>query len=389
MIISLLEEEIPVYFVTKIIFPFLLAFTSSVFAQSEKNQAIIKQLRVPEGFELSIYADNVPNARSLTLGDHDIVYVGTGTEGKVFAVEDKNKDGIAENRYTLASNLNMPNGVAFKDDSLYVAEINRIIRFDKISQQLAEPPKPKVIYDQFPSDQHHGWKYLRFGPDNKLYTAVGAPCNICNPDKPIYTSIVRLNADGSDFEILARGIRNTVGFDWQPGTHALFFTDNGRDYLGDDLPPDELNQWSVKGEHFGYPFCHAGYVSDPEFGDSKKCHQFKAPAWQFKAHVAPLGLRFYQGSQFPENYRNQLFVAQHGSWNRTKPDGYRIALVSFNQNKPVSEQIFIDGWLAKEDKIIGRPVDILEMPDGSLLISDDSLGVIYRVQYKKNHDKKI
>jgi len=389
MFVSLLGEEILVNFEKKMVFTLLFALTSLAFAQTEKNPDIINQLHKPDGFEITLYADNVPNARSLALGDHDIVYVGTGAEGKVYALEDKNKDGIAENTYIIARNLNMPNGVAFKDEALYVAEINRILRFDNISQNLAIPPKPIVIFDQFPSDSHHGWKYLRFGPDNKLYTAVGAPCNICNPEKPFYASLVRLNGDGSQFEILARGIRNSVGFDWQPGTHALFFTDNGRDYLGDNLPPDELNQWSVKGEHFGYPFCHAGYVIDPEFGDRKKCQAFKAPAWQFKAHVAPLGVRFYQGKQFPPLYRNQLFVAQHGSWNRTKPDGYSVTLVSFNQDKPVSEQIFIDGWLTKENKILGRPVDILEMPDGSLLISDDSLGVIYKVHYPKSHDKKI
>ena len=377
------------YFIKKALFSLLLIYGSLAFSQSNKYQDIIKQLHVADDFEISIYADDLPNARSLTLGDHDIVYIGTGAEGKVYAAQDANGDGIAEKRYTLAENLNMPNGVAYRAGSLYVAEINRIIRFDNISQNLASPPKPVVVYDQFPSDQHHGWKYLRFGPDNKLYTAIGAPCNICDPEKSIYTSLVRLDADGSHFESLARGIRNTVGFDWQPGSHALFFTDNGRDYLGDDLPPDELNQWSKTGEHFGFPHCHAGYIKDPEFGEHKKCSQFKAPAWQFKAHVAPLGLHFYQGKQFPQKYQNQLFVAQHGSWNRTKPDGYRIALITFKQNKPVSEQVFIDGWLTKADKVLGRPVDILEMPDGSLLISDDQLGVIYKIHYKANHDQKI
>ena len=377
------------YFIKKALFSLLLIYGSLAFSQSNKYQDIIKQLHVADDFEISIYADDLPNARSLTLGDHGIVYIGTGAEGKVYAVQDANGDGIAEKRYTIAENLNMPNGVAYRAGSLYVAEINRIIRFDNISQNLASPPKPVVIYDQFPADQHHGWKYLRFGPDNKLYTAIGAPCNICDPEKSIYTSLVRLDADGSHFESLARGIRNTVGFDWQPCTHALFFTDNGRDYLGDDLPPDELNQWSKTGEHFGFPHCHAGYIKDPEFGEQKKCPQFKAPAWQFKAHVAPLGLHFYQGKQFPQKYQNQLFVAQHGSWNRTKPDGYRIALITFKQNKPVSEQVFIDGWLTKADKVLGRPVDILEMPDGSLLISDDQLGVIYKIHYKANHDQKI
>jgi glucose/arabinose dehydrogenase len=240
-----------------------------------------------------------------------------------------------------------------------------------------------VVYDDFPADKHHGWKYLRFGPDGKLYTAVGAPCNICKPEKPVYASLVRLDKNGNNFEIIATGIRNTVGFDWQPDTNALFFTDNGRDWLGDDVPPEELNQWSGKnGEHFGYPYCHGGELADPEFGKEKPCSQFTAPAWKFNAHNAPLGLRFYHGQQFPESYKNQLFVALHGSWNRSKPDGYRIALVKFRDNKPVSEESFISGWLTQDDKVLGRPVDILEMADGSLLISDDQNGLIYRVEYQ-------
>jgi len=356
------------------------------FALQNSHQNIIKQLHVPAGFTLSIFADNLPNARSLALGDNGTVFVGTGSEGAVYAVQDSNSDGIADKSYVIiASHLYMPNGVAYRDDSLYVAEVNRIIRFDRITQQLANPPKPVVVYDEFPSEQHHGWKYLRFGPDNKLYTSVGAPCNICEPEQPIYSSLVRLNADGSGFEMLARGIRSSVGFDWQPETNALFFTDNGRDYLGDDMPPDELNQWTTTGEHFGFPYCHGGDIPDPEFGADKKCRQFTAPVWKFKAHIAPLGLRFYRGKQFPVEFQNQLFVAEHGSWNRSEPQGYRVVSVKFKQGKPVSEQVFIDGWLTKDGKVLGRPVDILEMPDGSLLISDDKLGVIYRVEYKGNH----
>lgn len=357
-----------------------------VFAQPSSHQSIIKQLHVPQGFTLSIFADNLPNARSLALGDNGVVFVGTGAEeGAVYAVQDSNNDGVADKRHVIANDLYMPNGVAYQNGSLFVAEINRIIRFDRITHQLANPPKPVVVYDQFPSDQHHGWKYLRFGPDNKLYTSVGAPCNICEPEKPIYSSLVRLNADGSGFEILARGIRSSVGLDWQPETDALFFTENGRDYLGDDLPPDELNRWTTTGEHFGFPYCHGGDIPDPEFAAGKKCSQFTAPAWKFKAHMAPLGLRFYRGKQFPVEYQNQLFVAEHGSWNRSEPHGYRVALVKFNQGKPVAEQVFIDGWLRKDGKVLGRPVDILEMPDGSLLISDDELGVIYKVEYKGKH----
>jgi len=358
---------------------------SLAFALQNSHQNIIKQLHVPAGFTLSIFADNLPNARSLALGDNGTVFVGTGSEGSVYAVQDSNSDGVADKSYVIASHLYMPNGVAYRDDSLYVAEVNRIIRFDRITQQLANPPKPVVVYDQFPSEQHHGWKYLRFGPDNKLYTTVGAPCNICEPEQTIYSSLVRLNADGSGFEILARGIRSSVGFDWQPETNALFFTDNGRDYLGDDMPPDELNQWTTTGEHFGFPYCHGSDIPDPEFGADKKCRQFTAPVWKFKAHMAPLGLRFYRGKQFSVEYKNQLFVAEHGSWNRSEPQGYRVVSVKFKQGKPVSEQVFIDGWLSKDGTVVGRPVDVLEMPDGSLLISDDKLGVIYSVEYKGNH----
>lgn len=355
---------------------------NAAFAGQSSHQDVLKQLQLPSGFNVSIYADNVPNARSMALGDNGVVFVGTGREGKVYALRDENGDGITDQRHIIATDLYMPNGVAYKDGALYVAEVNRIIRFDSITKQLTNPPKPAVVFDQFPSERHHGWKYLRFGPDNKLYTAVGAPCNICNPEKDIFASLVRLNSDGSEFEIIARGIRNTVGFDWQPETKALFFNDNGRDYLGDDIPPDELNQWTAAEDHFGFPFCHGGDILDPEFAADKKCTQFKPPVWKYKAHMAPLGMRFYLGHQFPESYKNQLLVAQHGSWNRTEPQGYRVALIKFNEGKPVSEESFISGWLSKDGKVLGRPVDILEMPGGSILISDDALGVIYRVSYK-------
>jgi glucose/arabinose dehydrogenase len=364
-------------------FLLLITMPCFAFAQASSHQDILKQLQVPAGFVLSIFADNLPNARSLAAGDNGIVFVGTGVEGVVYAIKDSDNNGVSDQRYVIASNLYMPNGVAYKDGSLYVAEVNRIIRFDRISQQLSHPPKPVVIYDQFPSEQHHGWKYLRFGPDNKLYTAVGAPCNSCEPDKAIFSSLVRLNADGSGFETLAKGIRSSVGFDWQPETNALFFNDNGRDYLGDNLPPDELNQWTTAGEHFGFPYCHGGNTPDPELSKNTTCQQFTAPVWKFKAHIAPLGLRFYRGQQFPTEYKNQLFVAEHGSWNRSEAQGYRVSLIKFNNAKPVSEQVVIDGWLNKDGTVLGRPVDILEQADGSLLISDDKLGVIYKLEYRR------
>jgi len=355
---------------------------SSSMADKPDYAAILKQLHLPNGFKISVYAE-VPYARSLALGDNGIVYVGSlEPGGNVYAIEDRDGDGIAEQRYQLAEKLYMPNGVAYQDGALYVAEVNRIIRFDHISQHLDHPPQPVVVYDKFPTNKHHGWKYLRFGPDHKLYTAVGAPCNICEPEKEIFTALLRLDADGSNLEILARGIRNSVGFDWEPATGHLFFNDNGRDYLGDDVPPEELNELLKPRQHYGYPYCHAGSIVDPEFGANKTCSDYVAPAWKYKAHIAPLGMRFYTGSQFPEPYRQQLFVAQHGSWNRTQPQGYQIALIKFRSGKPVSEQVFIDGWLSSDNSVLGRPVDILQLPNGSLLISDDKLGVIYKVEYQ-------
>ncbi|MFZ2724942.1 MAG: PQQ-dependent sugar dehydrogenase [Methylococcaceae bacterium] len=360
----------------------LLLNTPISVARLNTPQTVLQQLKLPAGFEISIYAANVANARSLALAEDGTVFVGSGREGKVYALQDKDGDGIAEKRYVIADSLYMPNGVAYKNGALYVAAVNRILRFDNVLEKLGYTQKPVVIYDKFPSDKHHGWKYLRFGSDGKLYTAIGAPCNICESKSDIYTSLVRLNPDGSDLEILASGIRNTVGFDWQPDSNALFFTDNGRDLLGDDMPPDELNYWSQKGEHFGYPYCHGGEIADPELAGNHKCAEFKSPAWQFKAHIAPLGMRFYTGSQFPSDYQKQLFVAQHGSWNRTQPQGYRVVLLKFNGTQVISEQDFISGWLTQNGDILGRPVDILQLQNGSILISDDTLDVIYKVEYK-------
>lgn len=346
------------------------------------NRAVLNKIRIPKGFAISFFAEGIDNARSITLGDNGIVYVATGRRNAVYALQDRDGDGRAEKRFLIASGLNMPNGIAYVDGSLYVAEIHRIIKFENISRNLAHPPQPVVVYDQFPRKRHHGWKYLRIGPDGKLYTAVGAPCNICDPKQPIFASLVRLNRDGSGFEIIAGGIRNTVGFDWHPATRELFFTENGRDYLGDDAPPEELNKWTEKGQHFGYPYCHAD-IPDPKFGRGKDCRRYVLPEWRFKAHMAPLGVRFYRGSQFPERYRGQMLVALHGSWNRSQPHGYRVVLIRFRQGKPVSETVFADGWLEKNGHVLGRPVDIIELPDGSLLVSDDHRGAIYRIAYQK------
>ena len=344
-------------------------------------EADLSKLELASGFHIAIYAEGVANARSLTLGDDGTVYVGTRTEGKVYALPDADGDGQVDRVITVASGLNMPNGVAYYQGDLYVAEIQRIIRYKNIAATRDRSPRSEVVYDWFPKDAHHGWKYLRVGPYGKLYTAVGGPCNICLRKDEIYATLVRLNPDGSDFEIYAHGIRNTVGFDWHPETKELWFNDNGRDWLGDDVPPDELNHAAKPDQHFGFPYCHAGTIPDPEYGKEKNCQRFVAPAWRYPAHVAPLGMRFYTGQQFPAAYRHQLFVAQHGSWNRSVPQGYRIVVIKFDKDRPVAEDVFAHGWLPKQGRVWGRPVDILQMPDGALLVSDDLGGRIYRISY--------
>jgi len=292
---------------------------------------------------------------------------------------DRNHDGVAEEVHTIASGLNSPNGVAWKDGALYVAEYSRVLRLDGIDDRLANPPKPVVVSDAFPGDRHHGWKFIRFGPDGNLYVPEGMPCNVCEKDNPIYGTITRLGAQGKP-EIVERGIRNTVGFDWHPKTHELWFTDNGRDMLGDDIPPDELNHASKAGMSFGFPYCQAGRIADPEFGKKHACSEFTPPARELGPHVAALGMRFYTGTMFPESYRNQIFIAEHGSWNRSTPIGYRVTLVRLQGDKAVSYEPFAEGWL-QGGGAWGRPVDVQVMPDGALLVSSDLSGSIYRISY--------
>nr|WP_275983146.1 PQQ-dependent sugar dehydrogenase [Propionivibrio soli] len=275
----------------------------------------------------------------------------------------------------------MPSGVAYRDGRLYVGAVNRILRYDDIDNRLDDPPQPVVVTDKLPSETHHGWKFIAFGPDGKLYVPVGAPCNICEPEKDVYASLLRMNADGSDLQVFAHGIRNTVGFDWQPQTGALWFTENGRDMLGDDVPPDELNRASRAGQHFGYPYCHGGDIADPQFGDKRRCDAFEPPARKLGPHVAALGMRFYTGRMFPAEYRNQIFIAEHGSWNRAQKIGYRISLVRVQGDKAVAYETFASGWLDGQS-VWGRPSDVLVLPDGSLLVADDYADVIYRISYR-------
>jgi len=359
----------------------LFAFLGGLFhATGCTAMVTLNDIKLPDGFAIAIYADNLPGARSLALSPKGVLYVATRTEGKVYAVIDRDNDNTGETVHTIASGLNMPNGVAWRDGALYVAEVSRILKYDDIDTRLAAPGKPQIIRDDLPTDRHHGWKFIAFGPDGLLYVPVGAPCNICEPDDP-YAAILRMKADGSSPEVFARGVRNSVGFDWHPATGELWFTDNGRDWLGDDQPADELNHVLGKGMHFGYPYRHGRDVADPEYGHKISGGNFTPPALELGAHVAPLGMRFYTGKMFPDNYRGRIFIAQHGSWNRSTPVGYRVMTVELDGNKVSGYREFATGWLQGE-KAWGRPVDLLIMPDGALLVSDDKAGVVYRISYQ-------
>lgn len=343
----------------------------------------LEKIKLPAGFQISVYAE-VDNARSMAMSPSGVLYVGNRNGDKVYAVKDTNGDFKADKKWIIASGLNMPNGVAFKDGDLFVAEVSRITRYTGIESKLANPPAPVVINDTYPDKTHHGWKYIAFGPDGKLYVPVGAPCNICESKDEVFASITRINPDGSGREIFASGVRNTVGFTWHPQTKEMWFTDNGRDMLGDDIPPCELNHAPKAGMHFGYPYCHGGTIADPEFGSKRPCSDFTKPAQNLGPHTAPLGLKFYTGSMFPERYANQLFIAEHGSWNRSKKIGYRISLVKVESNSnATSYETFASGWLDDEtQKYWGRPTDVLLLADGSMLVSDDHAGVIYRITYQ-------
>jgi glucose/arabinose dehydrogenase len=263
-----------------------------------------------------------------------------------------------------------------------VAEIHRVVRFDNIEARLANPPKLVVVNDSFPRESHHGWKFIRFGPDNRLYVPVGAPCNVCESKDPRFASIMRMNPDGSGLEIFANGVRNTVGFDWHPDSRELWFTDNGRDWLGDDLPPDELNRAAVKGLHFGFPYCYGKNVPDPKYGKKRPAGDFAPTEQDLGPHVASLGMRFYTGSMFPAGFRNRIFIAEHGSWNRSTRIGYRISMVRLEGNRPAAYEVFAEGWL-NEGYAWGRPVDVQMLPDGSLLVSDDKADAVYRISYRQ------
>jgi glucose/arabinose dehydrogenase len=347
-------------------------------APSTSAELPIERIKLPSGFQISVWA-RVPGARSLARGPRGTVFVGT-RDDTVWALVDGNGDGKGDEAIRVASGLDSPNGVAVRDGALYVAEISRVLRFDAIEENLAKPPAPVVVSAAFPDDRHHGWKFIRFGPDGLLYVPVGAPCNVCERDDPRYASIMRMKPDGTGLEVFAAGVRNTVGFDWNPTTGELWFTDNGRDMLSDDLPPDELNTATAKGLHFGFPYCHGGSLLDPVLGQGRSCEEFTPPAAKLAPHVAALGMRFYTGKAFPSAYRGQIIVAEHGSWNRSERIGYRLSLVRLDGGRVTAYETFAEGWLSGGE-VWGRPVDVEVLPDGSLLVSDDHGGAIYRITY--------
>lgn len=335
-------------------------------------------LQVPAGFAVEVYSDAVPSARAMALGAHGTVFVGSMRAGKVYALRDADGDGRAESVQVVASGLKMPVGVAFRDGDLYVSAVERIVVLRDIEAHLDAPPEPEVVTDQLPSETHHGWRFIAFGPDGRLYVPIGAPCNVCNREG--YARLLSMAPDGSDWREEALGIRNTVGFDWQPGSGTLWFTDNGRDMLGDDVPGDELNRLARRGEHFGFPFCHQGDVADPRFGRERPCSEFSPPAAVLGAHVAALGMRFYDGAMFPAEYRGDIFLAEHGSWNRSSKVGYQVMRARIDGERVLGVEPFLSGFLVGE-KVLGRPVDVLVLPDGSLLVSDDDAGAVYRITW--------
>lgn len=362
---------------------------SAAFAGAKDGTLPLEKLALPDGFKIEIYASDVKNARQMALGETGVLYVGSRGAGKVHAVVDTDKDGIGDNVILIAEDLVLPSGLTYKDGDLYVSEVSQILKFKDIDAHYANSPKPEVVIDGLPSENHHGWKNIDFGPDGWLYVPVGAPCNICQTngddkwDTPEFASILRFDLATKEKQWVAKGVRNTVGFDWHPETKEMWFSDNGRDRMGDDLPPCEINRVTKLGQHYGYPYFHAGDIADPEFSKGKDKQDYIYPAYNLAAHVAPLGIHFYQGQQFPTSFKNKLFVAEHGSWNRSKKSGYKVMMATLENNKIVDYQPFIAGFLNEDDTAWGRPVAFVTLPDGSLLVSDDFANAIYKVTYIK------
>ena len=346
------------------------------------NDLPLNKISLPKGFKIETLATEVENVRAITRSENGIYYAGSRGAGNIYALIDVNNDYVIDKQVVIFENLKLPTGIVWHKGDLYFSEINRVLKVNNIDEVYDKNPTYEIVNDSFPTDEHHGWKYLKFGPDNQLYVSVGAPCNVCDKEDEKYATIMRMNEDGSNLEVYAKGIRNSVGFDFHPTTNNLFFTDNGRDWMGDDVPFCELNTAPEQGLHFGFPHCHSGIWVDDKFGENKNCNDYVSPVQNLGPHTAPLGMTFYTGQQFPAAYQNAIFIAEHGSWNRSKKIGYRISMIRLDENgQSKGYEMFAEGWLA-DGKVWGRPADVFMMPDGSILITDDFADAIYRVSYE-------
>lgn len=345
------------------------------------GEIAIDKLKLPPGFKLELWAHGMPGARAMVRGDQGKIYIGTRGIGRVYEVTDRGSERTSR---VVASGLNQPAGVEFRNGSLYVMAIDKVLRFDGIEANAAAQAVDMTAAFQLPPLQHHNWKYIRFGPDGKLYVPFGAPCNICEPTAE-YAQIRRYNADGSGMEVIARGVRNTVGFDWHPVTKELWFTDHGRDWMGDDGPHDELNRLSRTGLNFGFPYCHANAVPDKDLKKANPCDGVTLPVAEMGPHAAAMGVLFYTGSMFPAEYRNSMLIARKGSWNRTKKFGFDVVRVTADADgRNARTQPFLTGFLDEGTQAFGgRPAYLLQMPDGSVLVSDEQMGAIYRISYAR------
>jgi glucose/arabinose dehydrogenase len=349
-------------------------------ASMEDLQKNLKAIKLPKGFSISVYAPGVNSARQMAWGDKGTLFVGSFSAASVYAIVD---NGGKKEVKTILKGMKMPTGIAFRDGALYVADIDRILKYENAEANLDKMPEPKVVYDDMPKYIPHGWKYLTFDKEGWLYVPFGPPCNVCLPPTSL-SQVRRVNPNTGEAELVAIGVRNSVGGDVDPRTGQYWFTENARDWVSDDKPSDKLNRIGKIGAHYGYPYCHEGTMLDPKYGKGRKCSEFEPPVLNLGAHVAPLGMKFYTGNQFPAEYKNNILIAEHGSWNRHKYQGGRIMRVTVGPDgKNAKQEVFATGWINGDQSYSGRPADIILAKDGSILVADDWAGAIYRISYKK------